>query len=148
MGHPKVADCGVIGVPTVDGSNELVRWGNNMSDEVQLKMLADKHFNIRAYIAPKDSALLKSQTFVVEIQEWVKEKASKHQQLRGGTFFISILFCVIDNPCCLSPLYFLRVRLTLSFVFRTSKHLTDIIYNLFSSIRLSLSTLRYRYRTP
>ena len=90
MGHPKVADCGVIGVPTVDGSNELVRWGNNMSDEVQLKMLADKHFNIRAYIAPKDSALLKSQIFVVEIQEWVKEKASKHQQLHGGTFFLSI----------------------------------------------------------
>ena len=25
MGHPQVADCGVIGVKTVDGSNELVR---------------------------------------------------------------------------------------------------------------------------
>jgi len=67
--------------------------GNNVSHEAQLRMLADKHFNVRAYIAPKDRALLNSQTFVAEIREWVKEKASKHQQLHGGTF----LFYFIDN---------------------------------------------------
>jgi len=69
MGHPKVADCGVIGVPTIDGSNELVR----------------------AYIAPKDLALLKSPTFVVEIQEWVKGKVSKHQQLHGGIVLLETI---------------------------------------------------------
>jgi acyl-coenzyme A synthetase/AMP-(fatty) acid ligase len=79
MGHPQITDCGVIGVHTSDG-NELVRWGYI---SFKRKFESSPGF-FRAYVAPKDSALLKSPTFATEIQEWVKARASKYQQLRGG----------------------------------------------------------------
>lgn len=68
----------------------------------------------RAYVTPKDRALLKSATFAAEIQEWIKDKASRHQHLRGGTFFgLLILIFLI----CILRLYAHTRNLSTGFVY-------------------------------
>ncbi|KAF8340323.1 uncharacterized protein EI90DRAFT_3035186 [Cantharellus anzutake] len=61
-GHPKISDVCVVGVPTRDGTNELPR----------------------AYVVPRDRALLKDPAFPSEIQKWIQGKVSYYKELRGG----------------------------------------------------------------
>ncbi|KAF8341395.1 uncharacterized protein EI90DRAFT_2905153 [Cantharellus anzutake] len=66
--HPQIADAGVIGVMSADGSTELPR----------------------AYVKPNDPSLLKDPKFPTSIQKWIKGKVAYYKELRGGVI-------VVDN---------------------------------------------------
>lgn len=72
--HPQVLDAAVVGIRDIESGNELPR----------------------AYVVPRDPALVKSGPgpavgFTPDLATYVKERASHYKQLRGGVFTIQAI---------------------------------------------------------